>query len=161
VTEWEVFTQWWVEVEPSLLRVSRRYGKSSEDAQDIVQDLAILAVKNWKRFTGIEEFRRWAYARLHWLALDQLRGQKHKFHAPLESTNEQSVAAAQEQELIVHEILNLISKLPERQQVVLKRMFEGSSTLEIAEVLNIKESTVRSLQRFARINLVNLLTKKG
>ena len=156
MTKWSEFTQWWVALEPELLRATRSK-VSREDGQDLVQDLAILAVKNHERFTNREEFRRWAYARLHWLILDQFRAPQNKLRAPTEATQEQSVPPGQEEELIYQD---LISKLPEHQQIVLKGMLEGMSNTQIAQRLNIKEPSVRSLLRFARSNLVHLLTIK-
>ncbi len=67
VTQWQNFGQWWVELEPELLRAARRYGAKAGEPQDIVQDLAVVAVKNYARFSEKEEFRRWAFAKIHWL----------------------------------------------------------------------------------------------
>jgi RNA polymerase sigma factor (sigma-70 family) len=159
VTQWGDFVAWWVEVEANLLRVARRYNVSTETARDIVQDLAVLAIRNLDHFANELHFRHWVYSRLHWLMLDELRKQKHQFQ-PLEDTKERSVPPDQERKLIMHEILGFISELPKQQQAALRGMLEGHSTKAIAKEIKVSEATVRSLQRYARKSLINLLTER-
>ncbi len=151
------FTQWWIETEPSLFRLAQRYMASREAAQDLLQDVAILAIRELQRFADREEFRRWAHAKLRWFALDQLRSRRYQ---SLDWAPEQSTRPTQDQGLIVEHIFNLITNLPPRQRAVLRGMIEGRSTPEIARELQIAEPTVRSLQRFARRRLAALLRQE-
>ena len=159
VTQWQDFVQWWVDLEPELLRAAGRYGLQAGESQDVVQDLAVIAIEDYQRFSLQEEFRRWAFARIHWLLLDGLRSQKRrskKAAADLVIATE----PVQETELFADEILELIETLPKRQLKVMLRTIYGDSDEDIANEMKIKETTVRSLKRFGRSRLAMLLAKK-
>jgi RNA polymerase sigma factor (sigma-70 family) len=162
--------RWWASIEPGLVRFARSYGRDLERSRDAVQDLAVLVLKqyskaldepreNYVQFSGEEEFRRWVYARLHWIMLDRLRSTKPLLE-PLELVPESSVPPDQEQVLIVGDILKLIGDFPRNQKIALCRLIEGRSKKEIAQELHVEEATVRSLQRHARIRLANLLAEQ-
>lgn len=154
----EEFARWWIETEPKLLKVAMHYSRSSDTAEEVVQDIAVLALGNLSRFATAGDFRRWAYVKIYWLVLDAYRGLKEQ---SLERTTEKAVPPTQEQELILQDIKRLIPKLPSRQQAVILGMLEGKSTETIARGLQVTEATVRSLRRFARNRLVTLLEREG
>jgi len=144
-------------MEPNLLRAARRHFPSSDTSQDVVQDVAVLAIRNAHRFKDSGEFQKWAYARLRWLVLDQLQAsasaQRGKPKA-LDEISEPWVLPTQLNATIISE---LISKLPLRQRIVLQKTVEGASDKEIAASLNINDATVRSLRRFARKRMSDFL----
>jgi RNA polymerase sigma-70 factor (ECF subfamily) len=160
VTKWDEFAHWWVATEPGLLRAARKYNLSPEGAKDIVQDVAVLAIRNCDRFTSMYDFQHWAFARLHWLLLDEFRSLRRRPRELIAATAERSVPPAQEQDLLILDIWRLIEQLPERQQAALIGMIEGRSPAYIARELNVKEATIRSLQRHARKKLVSLLAEQ-
>lgn len=160
MTQWEEFAQWWTATESGLIRAARKYGVTREGAKDVVQDVAVLAIRNYARFNSFIEFRRWAYARLHWLLLDEIRASRRKPHESATASIEHSIPPAQEQELIILDIWRLIDQLPTQQRAALVGLIEGYSPLTIAQRLNVKEATVRSLQRHAKKKLVTLLTER-
>lgn len=160
VTQWQQFGQWWVELEPELLRAARRYGASAGEPQDIVQDLAVMAIKNYARFSEREEFRRWALARIHWLLLDGIRSRQ---GVSVEDVSTALIVGSepnQESEVLAHEMLELVRALPKRQLKVILRTIQGYSAKAIATEMKITESTVRSLRRFGRSHLALLLANK-
>ncbi|MEU3649391.1 sigma-70 family RNA polymerase sigma factor [Lentzea sp. NPDC034063] len=59
-----------------------------------------------------------------------------------------------------HEIIELLGTLPQRQRVALAWWLDGFTTREIAEAMDMRESTVRSSIRHARNRLRNLLDKQ-
>lgn len=147
---------WWADTESGLLRAARRR-LSAEGAEDAVQDVAVLAVRHADRFSNLEDFRRWAHARLHWLILDRLFGK-----APvrsLEQHREPVVASAQDQALIAQDLMRLITALPPRQYAIVRGMLEGRETKDLAREMGVTEATIRSLQRFARQRLAALLAE--
>ncbi|MGH9969613.1 MAG: RNA polymerase sigma factor [Pyrinomonadaceae bacterium] len=159
VNHWQEFGRWWAESEQELLRVARRYGANPDESRDAVQDLAVLAVQNYKRFFEKAEFRRWAFARLHWLILDRFRFARRtsvEFSQDLVAP----VEPGQESEILAHEMLELVRTLPTRQQEVVMMTIQGHSPAAIAEKMGITEATVRSLRRFGRSHLAALLARK-
>lgn len=153
----EGFIEWWTKLEPSLLRVARWHLRSDEGAQDVVQDVAVLALRNADRFADAGEFQKWAYARLHWLVLGRRRAFGATKQGKMKALDEVSEPWALPTQLNTTIIGDLISKLPVRQRAVLERTLEGASDREIAETLNVDEATVRSLRRFARKRMSMLL----
>lgn len=158
VSQWQEFGEWWVEIEPELLKAARRYGGAAGDPKDVVQDLAVLAVKNYRKFSKRDEFRRWALARLHWLLLDGIRARK----GILTDSSNLILAsqANQENELFAREMLELVRTLPKRQLKVILRTIQGETVENIAKEMKIAQPTVRSLRRFGRSQLAMLLAKK-
>jgi RNA polymerase sigma factor (sigma-70 family) len=163
--------RWWASIEPGLVRFARSYGRDLESSRDAVQDIAVLVLKQyskavsdpWKdyvQFSGEEEFRRWVYARLHWILLDRFRSTKPLLEPLDEFASEASVPPDQEQVLIVGDILKLIGDFPKNQKIALCRLIEGRSGKEIAQELHVQEATVRSLQRHARMRLATLLAEQ-
>lgn len=157
---WEEFARWWVTLEPGFIRTARRYGLSNEEASDVVQDVAVLAIRNQGQFDNVQDFRNWAFARLHWLLLDEIRHRRNRPTESLAGSVEPSIPPAQEHDFIVNELRRLIDQLPKQQRAALVGMLDGRSPAAIAQELNVKEATVRSLQRFGRQKLVSLLTEK-
>jgi RNA polymerase sigma factor (sigma-70 family) len=144
-------------VAAELEAASRRRFRVPDDARsDVLQDLAVLALRNADRFETLESFRGWARARLHWLLLDYVMARR---EATLQggAVEESSVPAMQEARAMLHEITRLITRLPERQQAVMDGLLRGQSAARIAGELGITEATVRSLQRFGRQKLVEML----
>jgi RNA polymerase sigma factor (sigma-70 family) len=153
------FARWWVELEPELLRAARKYGSSVSDPDDVVQDLAVLAVKQHRRFSEKEDFRRWAFARIHWLLLDRLRSRR---GISMELLPDVALPSGpnQEKEVVADEILELVKSLPKRQLRVIWRTIQGYPVDAIANEMGISEATVRSLRRFGRSHLATRLAKK-
>src|SRR5260221_7785083 len=110
-SDWREFTKWWAESERQFLRVGRHYGASEDESRDVVQDLAVLAIQNYARFSEKAEFNRWAFARLHWLILDRFRVAKRLSYDVTESLVP-PIQPRQEIEVFTEEILAFIRKLP-------------------------------------------------
>ena len=139
-------------MEPRLLRAVQRYTGHST-AQDLVQDVAVLALQNVARFATFDDFRRWAYTKLHWLVIDAAQARPQL----LGQVSEKAIPPSQEQSVFLKHVLRLIAELPPQQQAVMRGLLEGDSYEEIAAQLRIAPATVRSLQRFARHKLITLL----
>lgn len=152
------FVKWWAEVEPDLLRMALSFGLR-DNARDIVQDVAVLALMQYTRFSEFEEFKKWARARIYWLSLDELASRTRV------GTNLDTVIATvgvgptQEQMTIATELRERIEKLPARQREAMKRLLQGQSATEIARDLGVVTATVRSLLRFARRALFRQLVE--
>ncbi len=157
-------TQWWTSYEKDLLRQAQRYGFQKDAAQDIVQDVAILALchlKKGKVFSGEDEFKRWVKSRLHWLALSYFRTSRHITQEPLDVAAELSILGSQEQGTFLQELIRSADMLPVKQKEVFKRVLVGERPSDIAEELDMSEATVRSNLRFARKRIIDLLLIEG
>jgi len=152
--------EWWLAIAPDLRRSVRRYGLPVEVQRDLVQDVAVLVVRHGAALAGKGDLRRWALARLHWLALDHLGGQGRARLRPLGGGQEPVVAGGQEGRVALAEVLDLIGRLPERQAASMRGLLEGQSAEAIARQLMVSPATIRSLQRFARQRLAQWLAEK-
>ena len=162
--------RWWANIEPMLVRFARSYGLDIENAQDVVQDIAVLVLKKYSeaasdpeethsQFVDEGKFKHWVYARSHWILLDRFRSTKLVLES-IDFVPERSVSPNQEEALIVKDILSLVEELPTNQRTVLQGLIKGRSREEIATELHVKEATIRSLQRYARVKLAALLAKQ-
>src|SRR5260370_7181274 len=106
---------------PALRRYARALVRNRANADDLVQDCLERAVSRWyQRRDG--DVRAWLFTILHNLAINQFRQSASRGrHVPIDGTNEDNFgeAAAQEQKLMYHDVLNNLAKLPEDQRAVL------------------------------------------
>ncbi len=160
MSHWNEFVDWWVAVEPELLRTARRYNITAEAARDVIQDVAVLSIREHAKFTNKHDFHQWVHARLHWLLLDEIRAKRARTVETSDSSLERSIPPTQEKDLILSEVWRLVNHLPKRQRAAMLGMLEGYSPADIARELQVEVATVRSLQRFAKKRLVDLLTKQ-
>lgn len=150
----------WLAIAPVLRRSVRRYGLAVEVQRDLVQDVAVLVVRHGGALAGHEDLRRWALARLHWLALDHLAARSRMRSRPLDGPGEPGVAGGQEERVELAEVLGLIDQLPDRQAAAMRGLLEGQSAETVGRRLSVSPATVRSLQRFARQRLARWLAEK-
>ena len=142
-----------------MLGVARRYSQSVAEAEDILQDAFV------KVFTYLGEFRAegslegWirrivvTTAVNHWQS-----GQRRRQQSSLEDIVEPTDNAADAiDRLSVTEVLTLIEQLPDGCRLVLMLYaIDGHTHSEIAEMLNIQESTSKAQLSKARKQLVAL-----
>lgn len=149
-----LFARWWVQVFPRLLMRATWLTGSRDVALDLVQDLAVLALRRLRDpgFPTEVEFQQWAYQRLRWLFLDlqRSRGRRPVLQQLDSDDIGQWAAPRQEGRALVGELSRRVELLPPRQRAVLEEVLLGYSTEEIARKLGIKQATVRSSLRHAR-----------
>ena len=148
---------WWMHEQPRLLRLAQSYLRGAALAEDVVQNVAVLSLEHRSDFANREEFGRWARARVRWMCIDQLRYATKFSHHDIDS---RASAPNQEDRLVATELFESIAALPPRQRAVMRLTITGSTNKEIAEQLGVTEATVRSLQRFGRHALVEILGLK-
>lgn len=146
-----------------LMTVSRRYARSYEEAQDILQEALIKVFSNIHKFDSTRaSLKTWMKKILVNTALNYIE----KAHNKKQSVsldvllNPPEVAPSVFSYLTEEEILDLIQELPTRYRMVFNlHVMEGYSHREIAEALGIKESSSRSNYMRARNILQNLIEK--
>jgi RNA polymerase sigma-70 factor, ECF subfamily len=156
-----------------IYRLALKMLENSQDAEDVLQETFIKALRAIKNFDGRSNLATWLYRIATNEALMLLR--KHKritisLDEPAD-TEEQEAEPLQivdwccmpEDELMSTEarahLDQAIEKLPHSLRVVfLLRDIEGLSTLETGEVLNLSETAVKTRLSRARLRLRELLT---
>lgn len=125
-----------------------------DEAEDVVQDATLAAWQAIGRFDPTRPFRPWFLRIVSNAALDHLRRRKVRDAELLT----ESVASSDptpdrwtDRAILRERITAAVARLPERQRVaVLLFDLEGYSHLEIAQILDVPEGTVRSYVFHAR-----------
>ena len=146
------FREWWTQVFPGVRRsIVSIVGSESID---ILQDVSLMAIQRFDEFEDFETFKRWCFIRARWLSLDELtrRGRYVDY-------SEQLVEDGQDEDRdrSLGELYKLIAKLPTQQRKVTRDRLQGFTIEEVAARLGISPSSVRSLWRFAKQNLVRMI----
>ena len=146
-----------------MLSVCRRYTRHEMEAEDIVQDALIKVYKNIDKFKFEGSFEGWIRRIVVNTALKNYKKSSvQKEQIGLESYQEGSLEPEAISNLGVEELMTLIAGLPEGYRIVFNLyIVEGYSHREIADMLNIQESTSRSQLVKARRILQELLTQRN
>ncbi|MFK7809502.1 MAG: RNA polymerase sigma factor [Saprospiraceae bacterium] len=146
-----------------MLSVCRRYTRHEMEAEDILQDALIKVFKNIEKFKFEGSFEGWVRRIVVNTALKNYKKSSvQKEQIGLESYQEGSMEPKAVANLGEEELMNLIGQLPDGYRVVFNLyVVEGYSHKEIAEMLQVKESTSRSQLVKARRMLQEMLIKRN
>ena len=150
-----------------IYRLCFRMLGNAEDAADMTQETFLKAWRNLDRFQGDAAFSTWLYRLASNCCLDFLRSQKRRPTVSMTTEDddgeEQTIevaddSATPEEELLLKEerseIARAMASLDEEQRQILSlRVVNDLSYTESAEILDIKEGTVKSRLARARENL--------
>jgi RNA polymerase sigma factor (sigma-70 family) len=148
--------RWLLDVKPEIERSASVI--IGGDGQDIVQDVSVMAVLRESEFESYDEFRRWCFKRAHWLALDELARQSWFARDSEKEIEKLEVTDKEPDRLALYRAIEL---LPRKQKIVVRERIAGYLTAEIAERNGIEKSTVRSLWRHAKQNLVSQFEREA
>lgn len=147
-----------------VLRVCYVYTKDFTAAQDLFQEVFIKVFKNIDSFRGDSSEKTWIiqiainscrdYLKSSWIK----RIVSFNFEKETLTNTEKSVIESIEKKEIIDSVLNLPSKLKE---VVLLYYYFGYSSVEIAKIIGISESSVRSRLMRAREYLKKYFVEGG
>ena len=141
---------------PRLMGVCLRYAADRDEANDMMQEGFIKIFQKIEKYSGSGSFGGWLHRTMVNTCLDAIR-KKSKFKYNVEF--EKAEYLVKEEELILSqirtkELLGLVQGLPKGYRIVFNMFaIEGYSHKEIAEELEITESTSKSQYRKARISL--------
>ncbi|WP_034300916.1 RNA polymerase sigma factor [Herbaspirillum sp. RV1423] len=135
-----------------LLRFVQRYVGNHEDAEDVVQNTFIEAVKSAHRFSGLSKPSTWLFGIALNLARNQVRRNiADRYETVDETFMEQLVdkhadpATLFELRQIAEKVDSLLSELPPKIRSTFEAVLDGDATYEeVAEQLHIPIGTVRS-----------------
>ncbi|MCS6984268.1 MAG: sigma-70 family RNA polymerase sigma factor [Leptospiraceae bacterium] len=135
---------------PMLYNLAMRIFRSEEEASDFLQDFYIFAEKKRHNFAGLSRFSTWLYRlaihealaalrrkrKISWEILDETQIESHHL-GPEELEHRQDLEKKVQEEFL---------KLPDTYRIPLYlRYYENMSYEEIAQTLNLKEGTLKSL----------------
>lgn len=140
---------------PGLLRYARALLRDKQQAEDLVHDCIVRALANLSGWREGENPRKWLFAIMHNIHVDQIRAQSRRpALMPLEDWNESHLATPETSAVLGHEIERAIAALPlEQRQCVLLVGLEGLSYAAAAEVLGVPVGTIMSRLSRGRENL--------
>jgi len=134
----------------TVYRICFIYLKNVSDTEDAVQNIFIKLINYEKNFSDCEHEKAWLIVTAQNHCKNLLKHWWRKKRIEIENVPETSYT----QELPFNNILKDVLSLPHKYKIVLYLFYyEGYKTREIAKMLNIKESTVRSRLRVGRKQL--------
>jgi RNA polymerase sigma-70 factor (ECF subfamily) len=146
---------------PALRRYARALLHDRSAADDLVQDCLERVIGRWHQRRDDGDARRWVFAILHNLAMDQLRRARPRGgDVPLDDVDDAMLAVrpTQEDGLRYGDILRALEQLPEEQRSVLLLVsVEDMTYEEAAKVLDIPTGTVTSRLSRAREKLLRIM----
>lgn len=156
-----------VECAPLAFRVALSVLRDRAEAEDVAQESLLRAYRNFHRLRDRATFRSWL-VRIAWrTAIDHRRARKRREHHEEDAAqdnvrqiagvaqNAEELAASREFERRLNEELD---SLPEKLRIVMvMAAIEGYDTREVAALLQLPESTVKSRLRLARERLTKRL----
>jgi RNA polymerase sigma factor (sigma-70 family) len=148
----------------AMFNVSYRITGREEDAEDALQEAFISAFRNLGSYRGDAAFGAWLKKIVVNKAINVLKKRKHEMMPEDDQWDvaEEEASAEYKETLTVDLVKTAISKLPDGYRSVLSLyLLEGYDHQEIAEILNISESTSKSQLNRAKSKLRELLTTKN
>lgn len=134
------------------------------DAEDVLQDSFTDAFQQLKQFEGKSTFGAWLKQIVVYKSISHLKRQQLlRIDTSIEEVDEPTVEVLNEEEIwyTVDLIKQAVQLLPDGYRTVLSlQLFEGYDQEEIAEILQISHSTVRTQYMRAKQKLLQVL-KKG
>jgi RNA polymerase sigma-70 factor (ECF subfamily) len=151
---------------PRIFGFAFRLCGQRQDAEDLVQDTFMSALRSISQFQGKSSFSTWLYtiAAHRCQRMRRLKSGEPKRKASLEAMAEagQALPASQQQDILEHlgsqqarqRLLAEIPKLPQEfKKVLVLRDLEGQDTAATAKILGITQAAVKSRLHRARMEL--------
>jgi len=147
---------------PVLLGICLRYLQNRDEAEDAMQDTFVKIFTNLKSFKNEGSFEGWAKRIAVNTSLTALKKRNRiYFERNLEIVETIEFDAEEQERLTLKEILSCMSALSEGYRTIINlALIEEFPHKEIAEKLNITESTSRSQLARARQALIKLLKER-
>lgn len=150
---------------PLLLAVCMRYVYDKSEAQDILQEGFLKIFKNIKEYSGKGHFENWMRKIMVNTAITHFhKEKKHYYHDELDDVDESELdfVGSPDQIFDMQEMLQLLKTMPDGYKLIFNLYaIEGYKHKEIAERLNIDESTSKSQYLRAKKWIINAMKKNN
>lgn len=158
---------------PMLYTLAYRMLGNAEDAEDVVQEIFLRVYKSLARFRLGQKFYPWIYTIAINCTRTYLRRKKKKnaneilqsettfmiFSQDNKTKNPSDILEVKEGEKIAQK--SIMALKPKYREVFVLRHIEGLSTLDVAEILNIPEGTVKIYLHRARKEIIKKFLHEG
>lgn len=143
-----ILSTWMLEYSPMVLRTAFYYVKDQMVAEDIAQEVFLRAYRKMDDYRGDASVSTWLYRITVNACKDHLRSWSHRKLILTQTFQDRESDETTEQEVLrrLHEndLVQKVMELPVKyREVIVLHYFEQLKSREIAEMLNLKESTVR------------------
>ena len=138
-----------------LFAICKRYVQDDEKAKDCLQESLVQIISKIDRYEERGKFMAWMSAVTVKKCLDVLRKEKRNQTSDLDNVAEPSIDESINWRLERDDVMAFLETIPEQYRIAINMfLVEGYSHKEIADVLNISESSSRSLVSRARKMIV-------
>jgi RNA polymerase sigma-70 factor, ECF subfamily len=144
-----VFMAWIGEHGSSVIKVARAYTLTSDECQDLAQEILLQAWRSLPKFKGKASAATWFYrvalhTAMNWHRKDKPRRsmQQPLLEVQVSATEEASSAEQMQQRETVEQLYQAIHQLPKTDAALVLLYLDELSYCEMAEVLGISESNV-------------------
>lgn len=141
----EQFLELYEPVYKDMYRLAYYYLGNAQDAEDVVGETVLKAYEKFASLRKKEAFKSWIFTILVNQCMTFLR--KKTIKGTSELIEEPSFESNMEDKAVAEELLSVLSE--EERQIVVLSVFGGYKGEEIAKILHIKHSTVRTKYRRA------------
>ena len=141
----EQFLELYEPVYKDMYRLAYYYLGNAQDAEDVVGETVLKAYEKFASLRKKEAFKSWIFTILVNQCMTFLR--KKTIKGTSELIEEPSFESNMEDKAVAEELLSVLSE--EERQIVVLSVFGGYKGEEIAQILHIKHSTVRTKYRRA------------
>lgn len=144
-----LFLNWLCEHGSSVMKVARAYTLTSEECQDLAQEILLNAWRSLPNFEGKASPATWFYrvalhTGMNWHRKDQPRRARQQplFEVQSVMAQRDDTAAQAQQRETVEQLYNAIDQLPRADAALVLMYLDELSYQEMAEVLGISENNV-------------------
>ena len=143
-----IFLQWLDEHSSSIVKISRAYTLTSDDSQDLAQEILLQAWRSLPKFEGRSKVATWFYrvalhTAMNWHRKDKPRRSRQQPLLEVHTLNNGSSSAEQAQRKdTVDRLYEAIHQLPEGEAALVLLYLDQMTYREMSEVLGISESNV-------------------
>ncbi|MES3018671.1 MAG: RNA polymerase sigma factor [Bacteroidota bacterium] len=147
---------------PSLQMHARHFTHDYDDANDLVQDTAVKAIRYYNKFNEGTNIKAWLYTIMRNTFINNYRSSKrHSFIIKTDDISSGNLMYTatkngSEQKFILDDIERAIGKLGDSYRIPFTMYFKGYKYQEIAEHMNAPIGTIKT-----RIHVARMLLKKS
>jgi RNA polymerase sigma-70 factor (ECF subfamily) len=143
-----LLSEWIHEHSPMVIRTAYYYVKDQMVAEDIAQEVFLRAYRKMNEYRGDASVATWLYRITVNACKDYLRSWSYRKLVFTQTFSDRQADESTEQEVLrklnQNELAAKVMKLPIKyREVIVLHYFEQLKSREIAELMNLKESTVR------------------
>lgn len=153
------------ELEDLLFGFAMKLTRNREDAKDLMQETAMRAYGNIKRFRTGTNFKAWVSTIMHHSFINHYRKRKtrNQVEAPIEdcmyAVRSKTIKANAFSSIMMKELMKMIDQLSDDYRKPFMMHYRGFQYKEIAEQLEVPIGTVKSRIFYARKNLKEMILK--